>query len=188
MLFAFVGIVSLVSVPLAGGRIDRLAEVHLSLVWLAALGLALQVAIVSVAPGGAASAHSAAHVVSYVLVGAMLVANRHVPWLWLIALGGVLNFACIAANGGVMPASDWARTAAGMAPAAEGFVNSGVLPHAHLLVLGDVLPFPAPWSPNVFSVGDIVIAAGAFLCLHALTGSAVAGGRRRSTLEAATGP
>jgi hypothetical protein len=187
MLFAFVGLVCLTTVPLARGDLWRLADVQLRWIWVAVLGLAVQVAIISIAPSGAEWAHTAPHIISYVLVGAMLWANRHVPWLWLVALGGLLNFICIAANGGVMPASDWARDAAGMAAAGREFVNSGVLADPKLLFLGDVFPFPAPWSPNVFSIGDLVIAAGAFLCLHTVTGSAFAAGRGRRRLDP-TGP
>ena len=180
MLFAFVGLVCLLSIPLAGGRLGRLADVQLRLVWVAVLGLAVQVTIISVVPDeGAAWTHTLPHVASYLLVGAMLYANRKLPWLWLVALGGVLNFVCIVANGGVMPASEWAREAAGMPAAGPEFVNSGVLADPHLRALGDVFPFPAPWSPNVFSVGDVLIAAGLFWCLHTLTGSALGGAMRR---------
>jgi hypothetical protein len=171
MLFAFVGLVCLATIPLAGGRFSPLADVQLRWVWLAVLGLATQVLIISVAPSGATWAHTVPHVLSYALVGAMLWANRRIPWLWLVACGGVLNFAAIVANDGVMPASAWAREAAGMASRGAEFVNSGVLAHPHLLFLGDIFPFPAPWSPNVFSVGDVLIAAGTFLCLHTLAGS-----------------
>jgi hypothetical protein len=171
MLFAFVGLVCLATIPLAGGRFSPLADVQLKWVWLAVLGLLVQIVIISVAPDGAAWAHTVPHVISYVLVGAMLVANRRIPWLWLIAFGGVMNFVAIVANDGVMPASAWARSAAGMATRTEDFVNSGVVADPNLLFLGDVFPFPAPWSPNVFSVGDVLIAIGVFLVLHTLAES-----------------
>jgi hypothetical protein len=189
MLFAFVALVCVLTVPLAAGRLSRLADVELRLVSLAVAGLAVQVLIISIIPSsdGDAWTHTGSHIASYGLVGFMLYANRHVPWLWLIGLGGLANFICITANGGVMPASDWARETAGMAAATSEFVNSGVLADPKLLFLGDVFPFPAPWSPNVFSVGDVVIAVGAFLCLHTLSGSVLAA-RRGAALSGSAGP
>lgn len=183
MLFAFVGLVCLVAIPLAGGRFSPLADVQLRWVWLAVAGLATQIVIISVAPEGARWAHTLPHVLSYALVGAMLWANRRIPWLWLVASGGVANFACIVANDGVMPASAWARETAGMPPAGDEFVNSGVVADPNLLFLGDVFPFPAPWSPNVFSVGDVLIAVGIFLCLHTLAGSRLGSRRDRADVD-----
>ncbi len=185
MLFAFVALVCLASVALARGRFGLLADVRFRGVWLAVGGLAVQVAVITVAPEGAEWTHTLPHLASYVLVGLVVYLNRHVAFLWVVGLGGLLNFTCIAANGGVMPASAWARNAAGL-PAPDGeFTNSGVLADPHLLFLGDVFPLPAPWSPNVFSVGDLVMAAGAFLCLHALSQSAI--GRRLAGRGASDG-
>jgi hypothetical protein len=168
MLFAFVALVCALSVPLTGGRLTRLADYSFRGAGLAIAGLALQVIVISVAPKGARWAHEAIHLGSYLLVGAVVVLNRRLPYLWLIGLGGLCNFVAISANGGVMPATASAVRAGGSLPPHGEFINSTVLAHPHLQFLGDVFAIPAPWAHNIFSVGDIVMAAGALLCVNAL--------------------
>src|SRR5437763_771081 len=116
MLFAAVLLLCLVSVPLAGGRLALLAAVRFRYGWLAIVGLAVQVVVISIVPTGSKSAHEILHVGSYVMLGAMLLANLHVPYLWLVGLGGLSNFVAIVANGGVMPASRAALERAGSLP------------------------------------------------------------------------
>ena len=117
---------AILSVPLAGGRLAALADLRFRHRWLLGLALALQVLIISVVPGGGGVLHELAHVVSYVLAAIFVLANRHVPFLWLVASGGLMNFAAIAANGGVMPASASALETAGLRPDG-GFANSAPL-------------------------------------------------------------
>lgn len=171
MLFAFVALVCLVSVPLLGGRLGLLSDIELRWIWPAVLGLLLQILIISVIPEGDTWVHTAAHIGSYVIVGAVVWANRHVPFLLMVGAGGLLNFIAITVNGGVMPASEWARRTAGMPAQGPEFTNSGVLEDPKLAFLGDVFPLPLPWSPNVFSVGDVVMSLGALLCLHVISQS-----------------
>ena len=138
-------------------------------------GLAVQILIISVAPGGSADLHAAAHVLSYVAVACFVAANRDVPYVWLIALGGALNFAAIAANGGVMPADPHALAAAGLDPTTGAFANSAAVEHARLQLLGDIAWVPAAWpASNVFSIGDVAIVVGAWLSLHTVCGSRLA--------------
>jgi Family of unknown function (DUF5317) len=171
MLFGAVLVLCLVSVPLAGGRLAGLADTRFRWAWLALAGLAVQVVVISVVPAGSSGLHHVLHIASYVLLGAMLAANLHVPYLWLVGLGGLSNFVAIVANGGVMPATRAALHAAGTYPAPGHFTNSTALAHPHLLALGDRFAIPAPWAHNVFSVGDILMAVGALLALHVLAGS-----------------
>ncbi|MGH2757046.1 MAG: DUF5317 family protein, partial [Actinomycetota bacterium] len=91
----------------------------------------------------------------------------------LIGLGALSNFAAIVANGGVMPASAAAQSAAGIAQEKGAFVNSGVVEDPKLLFLGDVFAIPESWPVlnNVFSVGDVLIALGALLLIHGVCGS-----------------
>lgn len=75
-------------------------------------------------------------------------------------------------NGGVMPAHPGALAAAGIASDPQAFSNSIAVPDAQLSFLGDVLWLPASWPvSNVFSIGDCLILAGAFLALHTIAGS-----------------
>ena len=188
MLLAVAIAAAAATVPVAGGRLGRLAELRLRRTWLVAAAVALQVAI---SPLGAAIVPAEAapvlHVASYVLLGAFVVANRRVPGLALIGLGGAANFAAIAANGGVMPASRSALAAAGLlGPGAthdEGgrFLNSAPVPDARLPFLGDVLAVPASWPlSTVFSAGDVLIVVGAAVLLHRVCGSRLAPGARRA--------
>lgn len=167
MLLVILALVCFATVPLAGGRLERLLELRLRHMWAAVAALALQVAVLSVFPTGDRALHGALHVASYGLAAAFLVANRRVPGMWLIATGGTLNLLSIAANGGVMPVSPEAVAAAGL-PADDGFANSAVVADPHLAWLGDVIPVPAPWGlGNVLSVGDLVLYGGALVLLHA---------------------
>jgi Family of unknown function (DUF5317) len=179
VLFAAVLLICLVSVPLAGGRLSLLSEARFRGAGLAVAGLVIQILVISVLPTGARGLHEAAHLASYVLLGAMLALNLRIRWLWLVGLGGLLNFVAIAANGGVMPASHGALARAGSLPAPGHFINSTQLAHPQLLFLGDVFAIPAPWAHNVFSVGDVLIAVGALLLLHGLTGSRLTPSARR---------
>lgn len=154
------------SVPLAGGRLSALGDLRFRHTWLLAAGLGLQILVISVVPEGDPGLHRAAHVVSYALGGAFVVANRRIPFLWLVGAGGGLNLAAIAANDGVMPADPSALRTAGLA-LEDGFANSAPVAHPRLGFLGDIFAVPAGWPlNNVFSVGDILIVVGALVLLH----------------------
>jgi hypothetical protein len=185
VLIGFLLILALVSVPLAGGNLSRLAELRIRLGAVAVGALALQILIISVLPGGTHGLHVAVHLASYAIVGVVVAANLRLPHAWLLALGGALNFTAIAANGGVMPASASALRAADRVPAADQFANSVVKAHPHLGFLGDVFALPAPLPlSNVFSVGDVCLVVGAFLFLHAACGSTLT---RRARARARAG-
>jgi hypothetical protein len=164
------------SVPLARGRLGALADLRFRAAWLLVAAIAVQILIVSIVPGqGSPALHNAVHVATYGLVGAFVIANRGIPWVWLVAFGGALNFAAIAANGGVMPADPDAVAAAGLAVDPGEFVNSGVVENPHLAFLGDVFAVPASWPvSNVFSVGDMLILVGALLAMHCVCASRLA--------------
>jgi hypothetical protein len=175
MLIGLTFLFCLLTVPLAGGRIGRLALVRARARWLVAAGLGLQVVIISIAPEGAQGLHAATHLASYALVAGFVAANLSVPYLWLIALGGMLNLAAITANDGVMPADPDALAAAGIATDPHSFSNSTTVAEPALRLLGDVLWVPASWPvSNVFSIGDVVIVVGAFLAVHTIAGSRLA--------------
>jgi Family of unknown function (DUF5317) len=166
MLLVLTALALIASVPLAGGRLSRLAEIRPRAVWAVLLAAALQVGITDVIPGGSHALHAAVHVFSYVLDAYFVFANRRLTGFPLVALGAALNVLAIVANGGVMPASASALRISGIA-SRPGFDNSAALAHAHLGFLGDVIPVPGPWPiGNVLSVGDLVIFLGALVVLH----------------------
>lgn len=156
----------LISVPVSGGRLARLADMQLRYLWAAPLALALQVLIITVAPGGNRPVHAAVHLGTYGLGGLFLWVNRRLPGVPLLATGAIANTLAIATNAGVMPASLTAQRAAGLVTG-TGFQNSTHLAHPHLLWLGDIIPIPGPGPlANVLSIGDLVIYAGMLVLLH----------------------
>lgn len=168
MLLVAVAVLILVLVPLTGGRLGALADLEFRAVAVLAGGLAIQIVTVSVIPDGPPGLYRALHLVSYASAAWFVVANRRVPWLWLSAVGATTNAFVIALNGGVMPASASAMRTAGRV-ADSGFANSSVVRDPVLPFLGDVFPVPAgvPLA-NVFSIGDVLIAAGAFLLVFSV--------------------
>jgi hypothetical protein len=165
-------ILGLATVPLAGGKLSRLAEARVSLVPAIFGALAIQIVIVSIVPDGSPFLHRVLHIGSYVLAGAFLLANRRTAGMWIVALGASLNALVIVANNGVMAASSSALRAAGLSAKADGFANSTALAHPRLLALGDIFAVPKTWPlHSVFSIGDVCIALGAVVVVHGLSGS-----------------
>ena len=171
MLLVVTAVALVLSVPLAGGRLSRLAGIHISAIWAVLLAVAIQVGISDVAPAGSHWVHVALNIGSYMLDAYFLFANRRLTGVPIVALGAGLNILAISTNGGVMPASASALRISGIDPRA-GFDNSAHLAHAHLMFLGDVIPVPGPWPiGNVLSVGDLTLFVGALMILHRACGS-----------------
>lgn len=164
MILVILAAACLLTVPLTGGRLSRLAGLRLRWIWTAPLALGLQVVIVTIAPNGSPALHHAVHIGTYALLGVFLWANLRIPGAPVIAAGMILNVVAIVANAGVMPAWGTAQRIAGLTESG-GFNNSAHLAHPHLLWLGDVIPIPGP-LPNVLSLGDVLIFAGMLVLLH----------------------
>jgi hypothetical protein len=134
--------------------------------------LAVQIGILTVMPGGSDAVHRALHLGSYALALLFLAANFRIGGMVIVALGTCLNLLAITANGGVMPASARALRAAGELASDGEFRNSAAVHHPRLLFLGDVFAVPKGWPlHNVFSIGDLFIAIGVAVVVHALSGS-----------------
>ncbi len=159
---------------LLGGRPAGLATLPFRFAWLAVLGFGVQVVIfsgpVSERIGGLGVP---AYVASTALVFFVLLVNIRIPGLPIVALGAAGNLIAIVANGGYMPASSTALSAADRT-AAAGYSNSAVIADPVVAPLTDLFALPA-WLPfsNVFSVGDILIGVGIAVAI-------VAAMRRRS--------
>jgi Family of unknown function (DUF5317) len=172
MILGLAYLLCLLSVPLAGGRLSRLADVKLRAPGLAGAAIAIQVVIVSILPGSIGALGEPLHMASYLLLGVFAFLNRRLAGLPIIAVGGLSNFICITINGGVMPADPDALRAIGRSPGSDEFINSTALAHPRLAFLGDIIATPASWPvSNVYSVGDLLILGGAFILLHAACGS-----------------
>jgi Family of unknown function (DUF5317) len=168
-------VLSMTTVAVAGGHLGALASVHLRHSWSVLVGLALQILIISIIPFSDPGLLAAGHLISYGFVGFFVYANRSQPGLWLLGAGWGCNLAAIAANGGIMPTATAVIGSSARTVAANEFINSRTLEHPKLQFLGDVFAIPSSWPlHNVFSVGDVLIALGAFVLLHSLCRSRLA--------------
>ena len=187
-----VGMVAIaaMSVLVCGGSLENLSRLKIKARGAIAAALALQILIISVIPKLVPGwPGSVLEVASYALAVFFLIANRHIPWLWLVGLGGLGNLAAIGANGGVMPASPVALSAAGRVRHPGQFLNSTSLHNPHLAFLGDNFSVPHGWPlANVFSIGDIILAVGALLLLHSVCKSRPMLAVRRKRSLALPGP
>lgn len=152
---------------LLGGRLDRLSGVRFHWAWLAIAGLVVQVVLFSGAVDGflGGGVGEIIYMASTAAVLVAVVRNLRIPGMALVAVGAASNLAAIVANGGVMPTTMAALTAAGLTPT-DDFSNSEIIEDPALAPLTDIFALPA-WLPlaNVFSIGDVLIAIGIVLVI-----------------------
>jgi hypothetical protein len=159
-------VLALATVPCTGGRLGRLTEMRLRGGVVLATALVAQILVVSIV-SDAPQVDTTVHVLSYGAALAFVAMNMRIKGMWLVAVGGVANFAAIASNHGVMPASASALRTAGQRVDASQFVNSAPVRGARLRLLGDVFAIPASWPlHNVFSVGDVILGVGIAVVIH----------------------
>ena len=149
--------------PLLGGRWSLLGRLRIRALPVFYLAFAFQLAAfpTSRMPWRTPDAVAVAlWLASYALFVVALARNARVPGTPFVAAGLVCNVCAIVANGGHMPALPSALRAAGL-HFSHTNRNSAVLAHPHLSWLVDRWAAPQwlPWA-NVFSVGDVLIAAG----------------------------
>ncbi len=169
-MFILVVVLIAIAVGVArGGKITNLAGLNIRWRGMIIAGFLLQVLIFTEFWQQRADLNSltaAAYLLSLALLLTALVANRHLPGLNLISFGFFSNVLVIALNGGHMPSAPDARALAGRIPLEPGQVVSnsiGMGADTPLFFLGDVWALPWPgFLRNVFSVGDVLIAVGAF--------------------------
>jgi hypothetical protein len=173
MFIFFILLLSILIALVRGGRLGNLADLNLRWRGFIVLGFLIQVVIFS-SPWQDIDATRAwtqiAYLLSLCLLTIGLAANYRIPGMTVITLGFFLNFAAIAANGGYMPGSAEAYQAVGFRILSPGQVynNSvGMGPTTPLAFLGDIFAIPKalPFH-NVFSIGDTIIAIGAFYLLQ----------------------
>lgn len=163
-----------------GGSLRRLADLPVRLGWLALLCLLVQLYVIYCPEDQLESQRTfqgILMVVSYGLLAYVVWANRRITGMTIILLGVLLNLLVMAANGGFMPVSREAILATGTRTAqtlpAEGSRLSrskDVLlspDQARMWFLGDVIMAPSLPVPKVLSLGDLVVALGAFVLLQA---------------------
>jgi hypothetical protein len=165
MVLAEAALAGIVLGLLLGGRIAGLARLQIRRIGLAYAAIALQVVAF---PSGKLpwstpeTAARALWVGSYALLLWFVASNWSIRGVPLVTAGLLSNLVAVLGNGGLMPANPAAIRAAGLAYRLNN--NSVTLDHPHLAWLTDRWPVPA-WIPlgTVYSVGDVIIAAGTML-------------------------
>jgi hypothetical protein len=146
-----------------GGRLGNVAGAHFRLAWLVVGALALQLIAFSAIGSHLGSAWVIAlHLASYGALLAFAGINVRSAGVAVASVGVLCNALVIAANGGYMPARRAALVAAGVLYNGDSAANSHLIDGGtRFAFLGDVfwVPKGVPMA-NVFSVGDVLIAAG----------------------------
>ena len=152
---------------LARGRVDGLTDLRIRWAWVAVAGLLVQGFLFSDTGFElAGDAAPAIYVISTAAVLATVLRNYRLTGMPIVALGSLSNLAAIVANGGSMPADPGALALAGLPVVDHN--NSVVLQAPTLQLLTDIFAIPAglPFA-NVFSIGDVLIAAGIVVLIAA---------------------
>lgn len=160
MVLAVVALLVAVAIGVAtGGSLERLGGISLRARRLVYAAVLLQ--LVGVVVGG--PVYPVGLALSALLVAGFLVRNRGVRGTGLLAVGLLANALVVGLNG-AMPVS---QSAAGRAGTTTQAILTGADArheladrHTRLRFLGDVVPVPVPWRPEVVSPGDIAVAAG----------------------------
>ena len=165
MVFFFVTAVAVVAGLLLGGKVGKLANLDLRLIWLFYVALGLQVVAFpsGVLPWTVGDVTARVlWLVSYACLTAAAAANYRIRGALIVALGMFSNVEGVVANRGHMPAVPSALRASGIHDAVHN--NSIAAAHPRLPWLIDRWAVP-DWIPlgNVYSVGDVIIAVGAFV-------------------------
>lgn len=158
-----------------GGNLRRLADLPLRWGWVAVLAFTLQIYdIYFPEPSSQGfSLRLGILIVSYLSLLAVVWLNRSLPGIWLIGAGYIANFSVMILNGGYMPITIQAVEQIGRAHKVLGTEPGAriigtkdiVLPRESTIAwwLSDIFVLPPPFPiPSVFSLGDVLIAAGVF--------------------------
>ena len=134
------------------------------------MALAAQLVVIYADFGDAAVVRRFIFPSTYVLLLAFVILNRWRISFLVIGVGMLLNFLAIVSNGGLMPVTPANAEKAGMGYKIEGVELGEAIPRSknvlleesdtHLRWLSDRFTWISDSPVAVFSVGDIVIAAG----------------------------
>lgn len=161
MFILYALVIGFVAGLLLGGRPAGLAGLQFRWPWLIIGGLFVQVILFSDQVAEVVGdLGPPIYVGSTALVFLGVLRNIDITGMKVVALGAASNMAAIIANGGYMPAGRGALEALGKSDPTI-YSNSAYLEHPALEPLTDIFALPG-WLPfsNIFSVGDVLIAAG----------------------------
>jgi len=143
--------------------------------WVVLVALLLQIVVIWVGFGEAGVLRRLIFPASYVLLLAFVLLNRRRIGFLVIGAGMLLNFLAIVSNGGLMPVTPADAEQAGMGYKIEGVELGEAIPRSknvlleesdiHLRLLSDRYTWISDSPFAVFSVGDIVVAAGLVVVL-----------------------
>ena len=139
------------------------------------MALAAQLVVIYADFGDAAVVRRFIFPSTYVLLLAFVILNRQRIGFLVIGAGMLLNFLAIVSNGGLMPVTPANAEKAGMGYKIEGVELGEAIPRSknvlleesdtHLRWLSDRFTWISDSPFAVFSIGDIVIAAGLVVLL-----------------------
>ena len=138
---------------LLGGNWKNLAAIRLAWWPLLAVAMVLRIAGLAIPVG------VPIYLMAIVAVAIVAARNAALPGASLVAVGSLLNAVVITANDG-MPVDPIAAAAANARTLFNDQLHVATSPDTRLPFLSDVIPLPI--FRNVYSIGDVLIAAGGF--------------------------
>ena len=139
------------------------------------MALAAQLVVMYAGFGDAAVLRRFIFPSTYVLLLAFVILNRRRIGFLVIGVGMLLNFLAIVSNGGLMPVTPANVEKAGMGSKIEGVELGEAIPRSmnvlleesdtNLQWLSDRFTWGSPGPFSVFSIGDVIIAAGLIVVL-----------------------
>jgi hypothetical protein len=150
-------------------------KVHLKSGWLALFALAMQAVAIFAPLGFDDTPKRLLFQLSYLILLIFIVVNLPRPGIAIIGIGLLLNMLPIVANGGLMPVTAEHLARAGATDSIAGKQEGDAIPYSknvlksegntHFYDLSDRIVVDNPFFFRVFSVGDVVIAAGLVVML-----------------------
>jgi hypothetical protein len=155
------------------GKLSRFAALPLRAPWLFMLAIVLQVIAFPFGVLPWRTGEATATVLwlgSFALLIAAATVNRKITGVPLVAVGLFSNVAAVLANGGTMPVLPEAMHTAGRVDPMVANSTADASPNLPLLVDRWAAPDWIPYA-NVYSIGDVLIAAGAVVIVLAAMGA-----------------
>lgn len=155
---------------ITGGRITNLARLRFRWPWLILAAVAVRAAVL-LTPLSRVDGAQYLYVLALAAIVAWTIVHfKLLPGVWLVTVGSALNLLVIVANGGRMPVTPEFATSLARHGTMGQYTIMGA--QTHLNLLGDWISlYPVP---EVYSIGDLVIALGLAILAFVSTATPVA--------------